>query len=65
MLRGYIDIGSERFILDDDTKKRLTDTADKLHEQQEEAIMLRQNLPKTYGENKALCVMQGAFLIES
>ena len=40
VLRGYIDIGSESFILDDDTKKRLTDSADKLHEQQEEVIML-------------------------
>ena len=40
VMRGYIDIGSERFILDDDTKKRLTDTADKLHEQQEQAIMI-------------------------
>ena len=40
VMRGYIDIGNERFILDDDTKKRLTDTADKLHEQQEQAIMI-------------------------
>ena len=40
VMRGYIDIGNERFILDDDTKKRLTDTADKLHEQQEQVIMI-------------------------
>ncbi|MCR5415349.1 MAG: hypothetical protein K6E79_00965 [Pseudobutyrivibrio sp.] len=39
VMRGYIDIGNERFILDDETKKRLTDTADKLHEQQEQAVM--------------------------
>ena len=40
VMRRYIDIGNERFILDDDTKKRLADTADKLHEQQEQAIMI-------------------------
>jgi len=40
VMRGYIDIGNERLILDDDTKKHLTDTADKLHEQQEQAIMI-------------------------
>ena len=40
VMRGYIDIGNERFILDDDTKKHLTDTADKLPEQQEQAIMI-------------------------